>query len=269
MTFLRWAGSKKQILDQLSACWYAAMCAGASGRYVEAFSGSAALFFRLRPESAILVDINPELQECMRMVRDEPSHVAEFLTRFRPNEQDFYRVRSQDAASLTATERAARFIYLNRHCFNGLYRTNRQGRFNVPYGRSVKTGRLPDEQTLRDVAAALSVATIVSDDFYSALVTEIREGDFVYMDPPYAKMNERIRNQYGPDVFGTDDLTRLQALAQAISDRGAFFVISYAECDEIRSIANRWSAHKLTVQRTIAARAAHRTAAAELLITNL
>ena len=203
------------------------------------------------------------------MVRDEASHVAQLLKRFRPNERDFYRVRSQDAASLTATERAARFIYLNRHCFNGLYRTNRQGRFNVPYGRSSKTGHLPDEQALRDAAAALSSATIVADDFYSALMTEVRGGDFVYMDPPYAKTNERIRNQYGPDVFGTDDLARLQSLAQTISDRGAFFVISYAECDEIRPIAKRWGTHKFTVQRTIAARATHRTAAAELLITNL
>jgi DNA adenine methylase len=269
MTFLRWAGSKKQVLEQLSACWYAAQCSGASGRYVEAFSGSAVLFFRLRPKSAILVDINPALQECMRMVRDEPSQVAELLRGFCPTEFDYYRVRSQDDTLLTSTERAARFIYLNRHCFNGLYRTNRIGKFNVPYGRSRKTGQLPDEQTLCDAAAALSQAEIVTDDFYSALATEIKVGDFVYMDPPYAKANERIRNQYGPDVFGTDDLARLQVLAQAVSDRGAFFVISYAECDEIRPVATRWNTHKFTVQRTIAAQATHRLAAAELLITNL
>lgn len=203
------------------------------------------------------------------MVRDEPSQVAALLTKFLPNERDFYRVRSQDVSLMTATERAARFIYLNRLCFNGLYRTNRLGHFNVPYGRSSKTGHLPDEHTLRDAAAALSVASIVAADFNSALATEIKEGDFVYMDPPYAKMNERIRNQYGPNVFGTNDLARLQALAQAINDKGAFFVISYAACDEIIPIAKQWGSHKITVQRTIAARAAHRTAAAELLITNL
>lgn len=269
MTFLRWAGSKKQLLDVLSCCWYASRTAGCQGRYIEAFSGSAALFFRLKPSKAILVDINEALQECMSNVRNTPLKVSALLLRYCCTESEYYAIRGTNEATLTSIERTARFIYLNRNCFNGLYRTNRAGKFNVPYGRSKKSGVLPNEFDLKNAAEILNTAELHSGDFYDVLVDKIGPGDFIYMDPPYAKRNASLRSQYGPDVFGEEDIGRVSALAEIADQRSAHFVISYAECDEIIPLVQRWNAHSVAVKRTIAANAASRKMASEVIITNI
>lgn len=269
MTFLRWAGSKKQLVHLLSSCWYASRCSGAKGRYIEAFSGSAVLFFSLKPSRAILVDVNPHLQECMRVVRRMPREVASLLASFSGSEEEYYRVRSLNEDLLSPVERAARFIFLNRYCFNGLYRTNSNGRFNVPFGKSNKSGELPGEKILIDASRTLSRARIIEGDFFDALVDEVKSGDFVYLDPPYAKENDRIRHQYGPNVFGIEDLYRLKKLLNKINAVGAHFVMSYAKCDEVAEIGDKWVTFQVNVQRTIAAKPESRKIATELLISNL
>lgn len=270
MTFLRWAGSKKQLLETLACCWYASQAGRPRpGRYVEGFSGSAALFFRLAPAKALLVDVNGALQECMQTVREEPKQVSQMLRRFRSSEKAYYKVRALDEARLSPAERAARLIYLNRFCFNGLYRTNAIGKFNVPYGKSSKSGRLPTATDLLAASACLRRAQILTGDFVETLTPRIAAGDFIYLDPPYARENERIRNQYGPSVFGTEDINRLRQFAKLADSKGATFLISYAACEEIQDVASDWSCHEVTVQRTIAANVDHRRAVKELLITNL
>lgn len=269
MTFLRWAGSKKQLLDTLSCCWHASNCTDQSnGRYIEAFSGSAALFFRLQPKSALLVDVNHDLQHCMRRVRNSPIKVSEALQKLTCSESEYYRIRSQTRDDLSLDEWAARFIYLNRNCFNGLYRTNRQGRFNVPYGGG-RSGGIPTEQTLVDASRILKKATLLEGDFFEQLNPRVGRGDFVYLDPPYAQRNVNLDNQYGPDVFGIQDVARLANLAQTINAKKGHFVISYAACDEIEHIVKAWTSYEVTVQRTIAANVAHRRPAKEVLITNI
>jgi len=269
MTFLRWAGSKKQLLETLSSYWHQAQATGGSGRYIEAFSGSAALFFRINPERAILIDSNESLQECLRVVQSNPLSVATLLRRFEPSSEKYYEVRALDDAHLTGIERAARFIYLNRHCFNGLYRTNRAGKFNVPYGKSNKSGNMPTETELLLASDSLGVAEIKVGDFDAVVRASAKKGDFLYMDPPYAKANERIRNQYGPNVFGTEDVHRLSALATYLDAMGVFFLISYAKCEEVKALASKWNSREVTVQRSIAASTSRRKKVAELLITNL
>lgn len=269
MTFLRWAGSKKQLLDVLSCCWYASNCRDEStGRYIEAFSGSAALFFRLKPQSALLVDVNHDLQHCMRRVRNRPKAVSIALQKLTSSETEYYRIRSLKRQETTADEWAARFIYLNRNCFNGLYRTNRQGNFNVPFGGS-RNGTLPTEQVLVDASRILKKATLLEGDFFEQLEPRVSEGDFVYLDPPYAKRNINLDNQYGPDVFGIQDILRLSDLANIIHKKNGHFVISYAACEEIELLAQTWNSFEVTVQRTIAASVAHRRPAKEVLITNI
>jgi DNA adenine methylase len=109
----------------------------------------------------------------------------------------------------------------------------------------------------------------VTGDFYESTAANLHEGDFLYMDPPYAMANERIGNQYGASVFGTNDLARLGKLAKLCDKKGGYFVISYAKCDEIAPLASNWCVHEVLVHRTIAANSAFRRTASELLITNL
>lgn len=268
MTFLRWAGSKKQLLDTLSCCWFASRTSGAKGRYIEAFSGSGALFFRLRPKSAILVDINATLQLCMREVRADPVSVSRALNRFARTEDEYYRIRAADTRRFSKPSLAARFIYLNRYCFNGLYRTNLQGTFNVPYG-AARSGNVPTLAELRDASAALKSAIVLSGDFYTLLEPRIGKGDFVYLDPPYATRNVNLDNQYGSDVFGTNDIRRLCKLTDLIHSRGAHFVVSYANCEEVSALTNKWVTHEVVVKRTIAANVLHRGLASEVVVTNI
>jgi DNA adenine methylase len=269
MTFLRWAGSKKQLLDVLSCCWHAANCSLTEpGRYIEAFSGSAALFFRIAPNSAILVDINQELQQCLQCVRTSPKAVNLLLEQYNCTEDEYYRIRAIAGEDLSRNERAAIFIYLNRNCFNGLYRTNSKGKFNVPYG-GARAGKLPTLEHLKAASRKLKNAELLTGDFFELIAPRLRPHDFVYMDPPYAKRNNGLDNQYGPDVFGAQDIQRLSALAMLINKQGGNFVISYADCEEIQPLRSQWNAYQVQVKRTIAADVGSRQAVKELLITNL
>ena len=184
------------------------------------------------------------------------------------SEEHYYHLRSLIPQDLTEVERSARFIYLNRFCFNGLYRTNRRGHFNVPYGGG-RTGELPSLDSLLMYSRALKNAELISGDFSAAIGDYVGKGDFIYLDPPYAKRNHSLDLQYGPDVFGMSDLARANSLLSEIDSKGAFFVFSYAECEEVMPIAERWGAERVIVKRTIAADSTKRNAASELLISNL
>ena len=217
--FLRWAGSKKRLIPKISPYWGEGFT-----RYVEPFMGSATLFFAINPPKAVLSDINPDLVEAFCAIRDHPRAVYNRLTNLPLGETAYYRIRKEDSSRLSPLDRVARFIYLNRFCFNGLYRTNMKGNFNVPYASS-KTGRLPVWDDLFKAAKVLSNAKISSGDFEEAL-QNVRAGDFVYMDPPYAVQNRRIFRQYSHDCFGTEDLARLASALVDIDCRVCRFVFS-------------------------------------------
>ncbi len=268
MTFLRWAGSKKQIRETLSHCWHAAQTAGGNGRYIEAFCGSASLFFHIKPSSALLVDINAELMDCYEVVREDPAAVVELLQQYPVDQEFYYQLRAADELVLDPVERAARFIYLNRFCFNGLYRTNANGRFNVPYGAG-RTGAVPSLEVLREASETLSNSELIHCDFELALSGEIKQGDFIYVDPPYAKRNHSLDFQYGPDEFGVGDLNRLFDLLEMAHDAGAFFVLSYADCDDVEEFSEKWGGYTVEVQRSIAADTSCRERTREVLISNL
>lgn len=270
MSFLRWAGSKKQILVELSSCWFAATSSSKQRnfRYIEGFSGSASLFFFIQPSRALLVDINAELQHCLNRVKLSPKGVALALRDYKNTEDEYYEIRKRDPAGLKPNERAANFIYLNRNCFNGLYRTNREGKFNVPYGGK-RAGRLPDYAQLQYYSSLLANADLLTGDFHSSLIDVVAKNDFLYLDPPYAKRNADLDNQYGPDVFGLRDIRKMGDLLKVADKRGAKFLVSYAACEEIEEIAGAWHTHTLSVRRTIAADSEKRRHVDEILITNI
>jgi DNA adenine methylase len=224
---LRWAGSKRQLLPILSAYWQEQF-----RRYVEPFAGSARLFFMLQPPKAVLGDINSELISTYQIVRDHWRGVGKLLVSFRPNARTFYSLRKLKPDSISPEMKAARFIFLNRLCFNGLYRTNRSGVFNVPYG-GVRCGQLPSYDDLAQYSALLKDAELRSSDFERTL-EGVRGGDFVYMDPPYSIKAWRMFNEYDASVFDLQKIRRLREWMLRLDRKGAGFVVSYAGSDEAK-----------------------------------
>jgi DNA adenine methylase len=258
---LRWAGSKRRLIKRLSEYW-----SDTYTRYVEPFAGSACLFFYLAPERALLGDINAHLVDTLEQVKSSPTAVSAALKGMRRGKETYYILRDLDPASLTPTQRAARFIYLNRFCFNGLYRTNRRGVFNVPYGGN-KTGPLPSAEAIALCSNLLKRAELVCGDFENVL-TQVRADDFVYLDPPFSVRTRRIFNEYDALTFGLGDLKRLRSWLERLAWQGTHFLISYADSKEARELAHGFHTRVVKVRRSIAGFVSKRASARELLISS-
>lgn len=229
--------------------------------------GSACVFFSISPPKALLSDLNEELIGTFDAVRKHPAGIYASLTSMPRGAENYYRIRKLDPHKLDTTDRAARFLYLNRFSFNGLYRTNQKGEFNVPFASS-KTGDFPSWDEFSLAAQGLQNVDLRCGDFASIVLLEVRKRDFVYLDPPYAVKNKRIFRQYGPETFGLDDLERLREVLDKINSSGALFLLSYANCDEAKYLAHGWNSTEVEVQRNIAGFARHRRRASELLVSN-
>jgi DNA adenine methylase len=260
--FLRWAGSKRKQLPVLSRFWNAGF-----NRYVEPFAGSACLFFKILPRRALLADINVNLINTFQVVRDHPQAVANRLNKIPLGKISYYHQRGMKGLDGDRIDAAARFIFLNRFCFNGLYRTNLAGWFNVPYAGS-GTGNLPSASDLKNVSRALRSSQIIHADFEETL-DQTESGDFVYLDPPYAVGNRRIFSQYDPSGFGLYDLQRLAQSLTSLDRKGVSFVLSYAYCSEAMKYFNGWRSKRLFVQRNIAGFSGARRRAGEILFSNI
>jgi DNA adenine methylase len=257
----RWAGSKRKSLQALTAFW-----SDRFERYIEPFVGSACLFLKIKPEVAILADLNSTLIQTYRTIRAHPLAVAEALYAIPRNSTTYYDVRRRAKSVSNAIGRAAFLVYLNRNCFNGIYRTNLNGEFNVPFGAD--QGQYPRPCDFQTTAKLLGNAKLLSGDF-GATLRHLRRNDFVYLDPPFAATGVRTFIEYGKRSFAAHDLDRLSRHMDRIDRHGAFFLVSYADCARARKIARNWNSKKVKVRRQIAGFAAKRRMAGELLITNL
>jgi DNA adenine methylase len=255
---LRWAGSKRQLVPTLSQFFDP----NRHGRYVEPFAGSACLFFSLKPKKAILGDINGDLIRTYRDVKYRCRDVTNRLRRFRKSKKEFLRLRKPNRRSSSRVHRAARFIYLNRCCFNGLYRTNSSGAFNVPYGGK-GSGAIPKE--LRKHACALRSAVLVSGDFEKVLA-RTKPGDFVYLDPPFTVDSRRVFREYDASQFDFGSIWRLRVCLEELAANKVNFLVSYALCKEAWFLADGFQTKVVRVRRNIAGFAKHRRYARELLI---
>jgi DNA adenine methylase len=155
---------------------------------------------------------------------------------------------------------------LNRYCFNGLYRTNLQGKFNVPFGRD-RTGHLPGPEHLRLCARMLTSAEILSCD-YKAVVEQAMPGDFVYLDPPYVTDSRRVFNEYNSASFSAQDVKALRGKLEEMHSRGVDFLVSYTACEEARFLANGFYTERANVRRSIAGFAKQRVQRQEFLISS-
>ncbi len=260
--FLRWAGSKRQLLGKLTRFW-----TNEASRYVEPFCGSACLFFHLEPKSAILGDLNRDLTITYNALRNDAALVCDHLQKLPLGKEAYYSIRSNPSVALRDEEVAARFLYLNRFCFNGIYRTNLKGEFNVPYGPP-RSNATFNYDAILNAATLLKRATILNCDFQTTL-SKAKANDFVYLDPPYAVAERRIFAQYHPQTFSLNDLCRLNDCLNELHRKRAFFVVSYADSKEARKLLNNWNPRRVWTKRHVAGFAGHRRGAYELLATNI
>jgi DNA adenine methylase len=259
--FLKWAGGKRQLLPQLLAA-----APPRFGTYFEPFVGGGALFFALRPSRAYLADMNERLVRTYRGVRDAVEDVIQLLSSYPYESGFYYRMREIEVDRRTDAEVAAWFIYMNRACFNGLYRVNRSNRFNVSFGRYVNP-RICDAEGLRSCAAALQSAELVVADF-AAATRAAHRGDFVYFDPPYVPLSATSSFcSYTADGFDAHDQQRLRDAALLLKGRGVHVLLSNSSAPLVRDLyARRFQVREVTATRAVNSRADRRGAINELLI---
>ena len=259
--FLRWAGSKRLLLKELASFW-----SDEYTRYIEPFAGSSRLFFHLRPTQALLGDINSELINTYLQLKSHPRALFNRLGTWASDPKTYYQVRSINPASLEPVLRAARLIYLNRYCFNGIYRTNLKGEFNVPFG-GLKSGQMPGWDALKNCSKALVGAELVCDDFQNVIARAV-PGDFVYMDPPFATASRRVFTEYDKKGFLTADIERVRKSVLALADRNISFLLSYIDSPEAKYLGKGFPRLKVSVKRSIAGFTGSREKTPEVLIYN-
>ena len=261
--FLRWAGSKQKMLPTLKKFW-----SEDYDRYIEPFVGSGQLFFNLDWESALISDLNEDLIEVFNQIKKTPYPIYQIIKKQIVSKEEYYRIRALNPKNLGINQRAARFLYLNRFCFNGLYRTNSKGQFNVPFNYS-ENQNICNYDNLLAVSNKIKNVKIIAGDFETVLKRNVRRNDFVYLDPPYAVNNRKIFKQYGPSTFGTEDLNRVKSVLEHIDNKGAKFLLSYAYCREANELFSGWKVSKTFTQRNISGFVEFRRKEAEILVTNI
>lgn len=261
--FLKWAGGKGQLLAQ-----YQLFFPKQFTTYYEAFLGGGAVFFHLQPRQAMLVDINPELVNVYCCVRDQVEAVIELLSHHHQYHSHDYYYQIRANPGCTSVEKAARLIYLNKTCFNGLYRENSKGEFNVPMGR-YKAPRICHPDLLRAAAQALRHVQIRVDSFDSVLSHASSVQDFVYFDPPYYPISLTSRfTEYSRYTFTEADQIRLRDAFAELANRGVQVMLSNSDCPFIRELYRDFRIRTISASRTINSKAQQRGKITEVLVTS-
>jgi DNA adenine methylase len=269
--FLKWAGGKQRLLKQ-----YEAYFPPHFKRYFEPFVGGGAVFFHLsnsgrRPEAVLLFDNNPELINVYQVVRDSVDELLDQLAvhQQRHDRDYYYHIRDLDRSSiaLDEVEKAARTIYLNRTCYNGLYRVNGRGRFNVPMG-SYKNPRIVLEDVLRAAGSALQGVCLEVMHFESA-VDLGRPGDFFYFDPPYDPVSKSANfTSYTAAAFGDDDQRKLARVFAQLAEQGCYCLLSNSHTPFILELYRDFRIETVQARRAINADGNGRGRVTELVVLN-
>ncbi|EYF02178.1 DNA adenine methylase [Chondromyces apiculatus] len=265
--FLKWVGGKGQLLDQ-----YRPLFPKRFGRYFEPFVGGAAVFFHLRTSTSVdldaaLTDVNEELVNCYRVVRDEVEPLIQVLQGHRYDRDHYYAVRGLEPRDMSHVERAARTVFLNRSGFNGLYRVNQEGRFNVPFGRFTKP-KICDAENLRTCSSALRGVHLAVRDF-SKVADDVNPGDFVYLDPPYPPVSATANfTSYIPGGFNWADQLRLYEVFCTLAQKRAFVMLSCSDVPQIRHVYRDFSIDSVQASRSINSRATGRGKVGEIVVRN-
>ena len=255
--FVKWVGGKRSIIDSLVE-----RMPESYNRYHESFLGGGALFFEVQPENAFLSDINFHLVIAYQAVRDDLERLIELLTEHKEAHCKAHYLTCRAALSTEpdSTKIAAMFIYINKTCFNGLYRVNKAGKFNVPMG-AYKNPAILDEDNLRGVSKLLQGVDILQRPFAQI---EPQEGDFFYLDPPYHKTYD----QYSADKFADEQHTALATLCRQIDAAGAYFMLSNSDTDFIKQLYKGFTMEDVMASRNVSCKSDQRGRQNELLIRN-
>lgn len=263
---VKWVGGKRQLMFELIK-----NMPKSYNRYFEPFIGGGALFFELQPEQAYISDMNEELINLYSVVRDNVYELIKDLSKHEVSKEYFLEIRNIDRTEqyteLSDVERASRFIYLNRTCFNGMYRVNSQGQFNVPFGH-YKKPRIIDENNLLNCSELLKKTEIKCADF-SEILTKVKKGDLVYFDPPYVPLNETSSfTSYTKDGFDINMQFKLRDVCDELDNKGVKFMLSNSDTKLVNELYVNYEIKKVFASRQINANADGRGKITEVLVRN-
>ena len=262
-SFLRWAGGKRRLLNKLLP-----LLPKNARNYYEPFIGGGALFFAISPNSknSIISDANEELMNCYKQVSSHPDKIIEILSKYKFNKRLYYKIR--DSNPKDDLERATRFIYLNKTCWNGLYRVNQKGEFNVPIGKFKTEPTICPEQKIINASKILNNTKILSGDF-ETVVEDSEKSDFIYFDPPYTvKHDNNGFRQYNEKVFSWEDQERLATISHILSKRGVNIMISNANTTDIKALYENFYKYEVSRTSSIGGNISSRGKVKELIITS-
>jgi DNA adenine methylase len=271
--FVKWAGGKKQLVPELLESHIPKEYNTKYNSYYEPFLGGGALLFALQPERAIINDINTELINCYKVIRDSVDELIDDLKRHE-NEKDYFDAirewdRNKDYKDKTLVQKASRIIFLNKTCFNGLYRVNLQGQFNVPFGK-YKNPSILDIDNLKAVNRYLNKnqVEILNLDFQEA-VKDAKEGDFIYFDPPYDPVSDNAKfTSYDSSGFRKEEQIRLKETFDELSSIGCKLLLSNSYTDFIVDLYRDYKQTKVSASRAINSKASKRGKVDEILVKN-
>lgn len=266
--FLKWAGGKRQLLPVLRENLPPKI-----NTYYEPFVGAGAFLFDMQPKNAVINDINSDLINTYKVIKESPLELIEDLKKHENTSEYFYEMRDKDRTDeyieMNPIERASRLIYLNKTCFNGLFRVNRSGQFNVPYGR-YKNPNIVNEPTIKAVSSYLNKnnVQILNQDFTS-VVENAKKGDFVYFDPPYASETDGLMfTGYTLDGFNVEDQKRLAYLFIELDKKGVYVMLSNSSVPLIHELYEGFNIKIVPANRNINSKGDGRGKVDEVLIMN-
>lgn len=266
--FVKWAGGKRQLLTQIKE-----RMPKKFNHYYEPFVGGGAVLFDLLPKNAIINDINKSLINTYRQIKDRPEEFLKVISVFDENiidggkeyfysRREFYNDKMMKAEF--DIELAALFVFLNKHCFNGLYRVNGKGLFNVPYNNSKKASCT--EENIMEISEYLKTITILEGDFENACEEATKE-DFMFLDSPYAPLNPTSFESYTKEGFNIESHKRLANLFKELSERGCYCMLTNHNTEFINELYSDFKREVVSVKRSINVNANKRTGE-EIIITN-
>lgn len=265
--FLKWAGGKTRLVPEIKK-----FVPEKINNFIEPFVGAGSVFLSIRPKSAIINDLNKDLVLCYETIRDNVDALIKELSKLslKNNKEDFLKIRNLDRdkekfKKQTAVQRAARIIYLNKTCFNGLYRVNSKNEFNVPFG-NYKNPKIIDEKNLREISEYLKSVTICCSDF-EKVISMAKPGDFVYLDPPYQPITKTASfTSYTKDGFSDSDQIRLKRSIDKLKENDIKFLLSNSCCDFIKELYSGYNIKEIPLRRLIGASGDSRNIVKEVLI---
>lgn len=263
--FLRWAGGKSRFISHLTKYFPQDF---KERLFIEPFLGTGSMFLAVKPNKAILSDINGDLINCFICVKENPDLVRKYLVDFvnYHNKKFYYKVRKKFNYSSLSVKQAARFIYLNKTSFNGIFRVNKNGEYNVPYGY-IRKPVLPLNGELKKISGALKAAKIYNLD-YSEILGKAESGNFIYVDPPYPPLNSTsFFNHYSVDRFDYKKHLELSKQLNELKKKNCLILISNADTPEIRNLYKGWKIESIPVTRWVSCKS-KRIKVRELIIKN-